>query len=318
MQWDSDKLAFAEQVKQTASRLKIVLKTKDEHLFLPMWIAHHERIVGRNNIIIFDNNSSRSDVIDYYNRNNDLIISSYTGFHNYIHVQEMFKELYEAINSSCDYFIFLDSDEFLVWSDGVDYISDGRLIEKLANLGDARAIPTMWLHNVISNSQLFVCGTTPGHLRGGLQWGKPIIKSNTVSDKIILHNAQLDSSYYDIPLAINFFCLHMTKLFPEQRIASNIRKLVARKFADRDETVSQILAKDASRSTDPNIPLYLNEIKLLLSSVPVTSQNSALVPECMRFNEDGSIAFYSDLERETFINFINNENTIRSLFTKTL
>jgi hypothetical protein len=92
------------------SVLKIVLKTKNDPIFLEAWIKHHLGIVGSGNSIIFDNKSSDRDVLEVYERYAvEVEVVSFGDFHNDIHYQEKFPDLYGALSKTCTFFTVLDT-----------------------------------------------------------------------------------------------------------------------------------------------------------------------------------------------------------------
>ncbi|MCB4767968.1 hypothetical protein LGR54_05070 [Ancylobacter sp. Lp-2] len=59
---------------------------KDETTFLECWIRHHAAIVGRENLIVFDNMSTSAATLDLYHPlEPDLLVVRFQGFHNKLH-----------------------------------------------------------------------------------------------------------------------------------------------------------------------------------------------------------------------------------------
>lgn len=84
---------------------------------LERWIKHHQAIVGYENLIIIDNMSNDPAVIPAYEKYDGLItLFKYDTHFDLIHHSQHFPELYNALRECCDYFIFLDTDEYLIFS----------------------------------------------------------------------------------------------------------------------------------------------------------------------------------------------------------
>ena len=123
---------YATQVKSLCKRirekhtcLKLVLKTKNNAFFLERWIQHHLKIVGDQNLIIFDNMSSDPAVFDVYRRYaSQIIIIHYKQYHLLLHNPNEFYYFYKALYESSDFYAFLDVDEFLYLFDGKQLIND--------------------------------------------------------------------------------------------------------------------------------------------------------------------------------------------------
>lgn len=130
--WGKYRTKICERIADENSLMKIVIKTKDDSHLLERWINHHRAIVGDKGIIVFDNMSSRPGVFEIYSKYPDILVVQYDGFCDIIHLQTVFKDLYEALRRSCNWYAFIDTDEFLVkisaegysfGNDIVDYIS---------------------------------------------------------------------------------------------------------------------------------------------------------------------------------------------------
>ena len=124
------------RITSTPSLMKIALKTKDDHLFLERWVMHHSNIVGRHNIMIFDNESTDPRVARFYRDNDDILVISFSGFHNNLHMPKLFPHLYSAIWQSCRTYTFLDSDEYLILVENERYISNERIVSRLLEDSD--------------------------------------------------------------------------------------------------------------------------------------------------------------------------------------
>ena len=303
------------RITSAPSRMKIALKTKDDHLFLERWVTHHSNIAGRHNIMIFDNEFTDPSVARFYQDNNDLLVISFSGFHNNLHMPKLFPDLYSAIWQSCDIYTFLDSDEYLILVENERYISNEHIVSKLLNDLDTPVHPGVWIYNSYFSEDIFTCGSTFGHLSSGIKWGKPVINVTKVplrgvEDCILMHNCQLPSTLYQFTRP-QCFILHLANLSPAERINANIRKLVARNFAQKSDGIDAILSRDITSVTDKRLLEYLDEIRVLRGLNRDFVAN-VLAPETMRLH-DGSISFFGSAERNNFLSFINDFSIIQSI-----
>jgi hypothetical protein len=310
--WDVDRAEFCSKVESFPAKLKVLLKTKNDSILLERWIRHHLKIVGPKNIIVFDNMSDRQDVLSIYAKYaNEIEVVQFSGFHNNVHRVEMFPEIYGALAKCSDFFIFLDTDEFLILINDGLYYSDERIIDFLHVYQTARVFPGTWLYNTNWNARQFICGTRVNALASGMAWGKPLLRSNSNFAGFINHNIQLDQSFFSVPYSANFFVLHLANLSPQQRIHSNVNKLIARGFAQPGDTLEEIAGRSIAGVQDSNIVQYVTEIIRLL---PLKEQGEAVDGDlragCMEFLTDDKIRYYSGMEQNTIEAFISNPEPV--------
>ena len=104
----------------------------------------------------------------------DILIVSFSGFHNNLHNPGLFPALYSSLISSCDFFCFLDTDEFLtLYRDG-QFVNDELLLHSLDHNMDGDFVPSTWMYNVPSYKDRLICGSTDETLHHGVRWGKPL------------------------------------------------------------------------------------------------------------------------------------------------
>jgi len=300
LDWDTQRELCCAAIAGSRATLKIVLKTKNDPYFLERWIVHHLRIAGEGNIVVFDNMSDNAEVLALYRRYQSAITAiRFRGFHNDVHQVRKFADLYRSLAKSCDYFLFLDTDELLVLFDGDRHCADPRLLDFIKANATAEVFPTTWLHNCDRHATRFTCGTELDDLAAGVTCGKPVLCSTASLWGITHHNDSVDPKLYASPFKTNFFLLHMTNLIPEQRLRANINKLVARGFADAGDTVEQICARSLDGIGDKLIPLYVDEIKSLASkTADAFPQHTELQPGCLELPEDGCIQYFGEKERD--------------------
>ena len=300
LDWDTQRELCCAAIAGSRATLKILLKTKNDPYFLERWIVHHLRIAGDGNVVVFDNMSDSAEVLELYRKYQSAITAiRFRGFHNDVHKVRTFADLYRSLAKSCDYFLFLDTDELLVQFDGDRHYADARLVDFIKANGAAEVFPTIWLHNCDRHATRFTCGTELDDLATGVTWGKPVLRSTARLWGIAHHNDSVDPKLYASPFRTSFFLLHMINLLPEQRLRANINKLIARGFARTGDTVEQICARSLDGISDQIIPLYVSEIKSLASKIGLPlPQHAELQPGCLELLEDGRIQYFGGKERD--------------------
>ena len=148
LQWDVDSGFICENIRSQKANLKFLVKVKDQPQMLVDWIIHHEKIVGLDNLIIADNMSC-SDSLSGDNLDSRIfrILFQFTGAHNYIHDQDIFFDLYEAIRSSCDYYVVMDADERFIWTDGAKWLADQRVVSIIKEKEGVKLLRCGWIEN---------------------------------------------------------------------------------------------------------------------------------------------------------------------------
>ena len=192
--WDADRVAFCSRIerKRIRSPIKIVLKTKDDPFLIERWIKHHIKIVGGENLIIFDNMSDDPRVLSIYRKYRDEIdIIRFSDLHhNNVHHTSTYGDLYRSLANSSEYFIFLDTDEYLILFENDRYYDDDRILTFVMDNRDFDLFPATWLLNANWSSVQFYCGTQPRDLADHLACGKPLIRSAKIPPGYVNHNFQ--------------------------------------------------------------------------------------------------------------------------------
>ena len=306
--WETDKAQVCARIAANRGLLKILLKTKDDPFFLPRWVRHHARIAGLRNLIIFDNMSTDPAVLELYDKSaDDLQVVRFEGMHNRVHDTTLFPELYAALAKSCEYFIFLDTDEYLVLLDEQGWHDSFSLLRFIERNPDVPVFPGTWLINVAGSDSQIMVGTAPGPLVDGLRWGKPVIRASAALSGFINHNGQLDKALYGPRIPTNLFVLHLVQLSAEQRIRSNVLKLIARGFISEGESVEEIARRDPAEATDQNVRLYLSEIRRLVAQGGDRRPGGApLAAGCIELQPEGGIGYFGEAERTMLSGFLVN------------
>jgi hypothetical protein len=300
--YDADRPRIAAEIASEFSDLKILLKTQNEPLMLREWIEHHSRIVGASGILIFDHGSTDPQVEEIYSTLSAQIrICRYQNFHNIIHHRRYHPELYDALQKSCKYYIFLDTDEYLIHTDGNAFISDHKIADAICHDPDIPFYPGVWLQNVMGYKDRFQLSVNMHTLIGGLKWGKPILASHLNAAEIQMQNMQVFESYAGKNLITNFMVLHRSMLSPNQRIQANLRKLVAYKVIKSIDDLHSILSMHSDSHEIATCRRFIREIQDL-SSLPV----DALGPRenSIELKDDGSILFQDIDQKQMFESFL--------------
>lgn len=305
LSWKTDRAHVLQSIAAVDGRLKVVLKTKDDDFFIEKWIEYYANIIGIENIIIFDNESTNERTLQSYAKYDDLLVVGFDGFHNLIHHVHLFRDLYEALKKSSQYFAFLDTDEFLVSYEQGLIKRDKSIVDRLTPEARGGFIPTTWLYNQTGYEHRFRCGIDKTVLNNGLIWGKPIISAAAPIAGSINHNCQIAERNVSVVPIGGLFLLHMAYLSPKQRIRTNLNKLVARGFIKRGEAIEDVLAKTCE-DNDPNIVLYLAEIRSLIDSKEILeSEADSLTSGSIRIASDGKVEFSSALEESLIGSFVS-------------
>ena len=95
------------------------------------------------------------------------------------------------------------------------------------------------------------------------------------------------------------FILHMAQLYPAQRIDSNLNKLRARNCIGEDATAEFAAEMKVDLTDDPNINIYVSEIRdLMRESGKQVADPEHLKEGCIKLDVDGKIVYNSDLEAD--------------------
>lgn len=321
--WEKDRTSLCERISRTKADLKIILKTKDEIYLLRRWLSHHITIVGAANIIVFDNMSSDPEIDKIYEEYREqIIIARFSGYQDDIHIADRFPELYAAIAESARFFVFLDTDEYLIWlKDDLTWIKDSSILQRISAREESGVLPAAWLGNVPFFHDRFYVGSgddeTGEDLGWGLKWGKPVISTKADFAGNLLHNAYLDFKMYEKSCCLNVFILHLASFSPEQRIASNMRKLRAIKFISDAENVQTVLARDANAIGHPLIRGYVDELREL-AAIDLTKEppGDTLEAHTLRLNCDGTITFFNAAQGLRLKDYLSDSRQMIARFLK--
>lgn len=195
-------------------KFKIILKTKNEDDLIDIWIRYYSKMVGKENLVIFDNGSTSQKVLDVYREHDIETIQ--IKFPNSIHPYRNNKLFYDELFTNCDWFSILDTDEFLcVYKNNV-FSAEG-VLDLLAT-SDKQVLGSIWLdHMHVGDSKEYfkinqvpyIC--SPKHNKNH---GKSIYKTSYSDIRNYGHNACCKDTFVESGL----FLLHVDRIDPKIRI----------------------------------------------------------------------------------------------------
>ena len=266
--WDTEEAdPFSEAIAQPAA-LKIILKTKDDPWFLREWYSHHAAIVGPENLIIFDNRSTDPEVLAFYQEvAHDISIFRNPFGVNHIHNVQKCSALYDTLRRTSQICAFLDTDErLMLLEDDSSFVPPSDLaIKLLERLGpEADYAPTLWLGNAFRSRKHFKLSSELD-LENALKWGKPVMVSSRIPQSFVNHNCQIAEAIGKVSPPVGLVLLHLSKLYPDQRISGNLRKLESYGFIEPGTSIDAALECDTTRIKKGDPTYWINEIRTLLS-----------------------------------------------------
>lgn len=194
------------------SLLKILLKTKNEPHLIETWLLYHAKLVGWQNIIVFDNHSDDENVSNVYNKYRDsgLLLLTVDGFANKVNSYNEYKEFYELLFTTTEYFTVLDTDEFLCSYTNNRFSSN--VLDIVENSG-GRCLGSIWYENNYHDGKLDslrYCRPwlgLNGHKIESIQNGKGIYSTRyqNLRNIIYSHNYLCDDIFYDERLSLLHF-----------------------------------------------------------------------------------------------------------------
>jgi hypothetical protein len=306
LHWSVSREECCARIERNRSPIKIVLKTKNDPFFIERWIKHHTKIVGNKNLIIFDNMSDDREVLSVYEEYRDQVeIIRFSGSHNDVHHTLLYRELYRSLARSSEFCIFLDTDEYLILIEDNKYFSDDRIVTFVGGNKGYDLFPSTWLWNVNWSPVQFSCGTEVADLANKLACGKPLIRSDAIPTGYFNHNFQLGSRIFAPPFKTNLFLLHLAHLYPQQRISTNMNKLISRGLARTSDSPESLAQRDDI--TDGVPAGYVKEIRDFLAlDERQTLGKSTLRSGCLELSPNQTISYYSHAERKAIDDFISD------------
>jgi len=181
------KLGVRFSKKSTNTQLKIVLKAKDENDLIDYWIQHHVSIVGKENLVILDCQSTSQSYLDkLHSYSKDILILNYRKYYDSIHTTRSNKKFYEFLGREAKYVAVLDADEFLVGKDK-DALS-GEYVQRILGQFTGKVLPASWLDAILHLPPESIC-CSDSQISLDVNFGR--IKNNTVAGKSVADSRSL-------------------------------------------------------------------------------------------------------------------------------
>jgi len=265
------------------TKLKIILKAKDEPELIDKWIQHHGEMVGLHNIIILDCNSEDRQYLEKLNEySHHVLVIKYPRYYDHIHNTEANKSFFSLISENSRYAAVLDADEFLIWKDAQDISRSypGKLLSE-----DTEIFCGTWLHNsrppTQSNAEIdwndpLNFRMTDSDIRSGTIAGKSIIRSDLLfKARHLGHNLHVkEVKDLTTPESFGkFLILHISDLGKEITKKRCLQHLISKKVITKADLSSVALPEKLARLVDdqsihPSIRNYARKILLHNSNNP--------------------------------------------------
>jgi hypothetical protein len=315
LQWNSQRKQICETISSRRAKVKVVLKTRNENQLLSDWINYHTKIFGYDGLVIFDHMSDCPETLKIYSSLSDEVcIFQYSGQLDRLHNVPSFPELYESLRASCDYYTFIDTDEFLCWlQPDKSIFKDKEIVNRILDSGE-KVIPGIWANNLPGERDKFKITFKKNSFVTCVRGGKPMINSDFPVDGFINHNFQLDPICFSDCLTGGLFVQHIKNISVARRISVNLQKirnfnLATKKlepfglFGD-DFSLLDVIGIDSRLLPEGGTRTYLTELQSLYSSPPSVSNRG----ESVGFvNFEGDFAIFSDpFDERDVLGFISD------------
>lgn len=267
--WHDDSAAIARAIRATRAPFKIVLKTRNDPIFLQDWIDHHAALVGPQALVIADNMSDDPQVLDILARAaRTSCVFRFDGFHNDLHDRAKYPDLFAALIDSSHWITLLDTDERLIWMEpNGDWLADARVLDRLAAHADLPALPGVLIDNFARQADRFILRPGDEGLESLIRWGKPVLNTAApVGPGHKCHNIQFERRLFMHDAPAQFFQLHLLNLIPQQRLRANREKLVKRGFFPPGVTDQEIARTNPPPKAPPLLRRCVTETRRLLAN----------------------------------------------------
>jgi hypothetical protein len=214
-------------------KFKIILKTKNEDDLIDVWIRYYSKLVGKENLIIFDNNSTSQKVLDVYKEHDieTIQIKSPNSIHAYLNKSIFYDELF----TSCDWFSILDTDEFLCVYKNDVFSAEG--VSELLESSDKQVLGSIWLdHMHVGESKEYFKVNQSQHNKN---YGKSIYKTSYSGLRNISnygHNIFCSDAFLESGLSL----LHIDRSNPEIRIKNCLDMAMANTIEKHQEIYKEL------------------------------------------------------------------------------
>lgn len=200
--------------KKERAKLTVLLKTYNESFFLREWLEYYDKLIGLENVLVLDHESTDPSVQSIYSEYADkvrIVRVPHTINHDFLHNTNDFKSLYDFIKSRSDYFVLLDTDEFLCRFDGEKITSHG-VIEVLDTYSDLQNISATWLVNYFTGTDTKQPSESTDftfqdqHFRHNIFTGKTLFRYDT--NQVIIGHNRVTQNLNVVP---DLFILHVKR-----------------------------------------------------------------------------------------------------------
>jgi hypothetical protein len=311
LDWDVDRAAVVGEIAGRPADLKIVLKVKDEALHLQSWWEWHAAVYGAENLIVFDNQSTLPETLAILETiGQQCPVVRFSGHCDRLHETSALRDLYQALRASSRYFTFLDADERLCFVEEGRIVGEPPAIRKKISTLSSDVLLCPWLEAVLGQERTFHIAHPLDHLH----WGKPILASRRPHAGYVNHNAQYLKINLDASVGGGAFVAHMRRQWPQERIRTNIAKLIGL-FGFASEREIRAFAADAEKraAAPPAVEVYLQEI-LWLDAAPVPQGDAAWYEGCLRLDAAHRLEFHDEATRRAFADMLDPRSALFQKF----
>jgi hypothetical protein len=213
-------------------KFKIILKTKNEDDLIDIWIRYYSKMVGKENLVIFDNNSTSQKVLDAYKEHGIEIIQikSPNSIHSYYNNKNFYNDLF----ANYDWFSILDTDEFLCLYENGLFSAEG--VTELLSNSDKQVLGSIWLdHMHVGDSKEYFKINQSQHNE---KYGKAIYKTSysKIKQTHYGHNILCEDAFLESGL----FLLHVNRTNPEIRIKNCLDMAMANTIEKHQEIYKEL------------------------------------------------------------------------------
>jgi len=307
--------------------LKIILKTRDEDFLIEAWIQYYIKLVGAENIIIYDDNSISEKVLEVYKKYSFLDIRKLPKNVHSVENLHRYEDLKQELKKSCQYWAFFDTDEFLCYFDSIqNCINNTQLMNYLHNNSTRNAFTTIWVPNLYDGVDFTSINDVTRFKFNLNSWhylfGKTIISSSAIErlNGTAWHNSCLGSKKLDsIPIdredltfTGNLLLLHLQDVNWPIRIQTKVsflkhtNKMV---FTSIEDLVYQIskLEKKQHHALGPVFDYYTDKDKFLAKRRNINLNAPTLVTNIISSTIE---------DKETYSKFLNPHKDVIGFFKK--
>lgn len=309
LHWEQSAAEICHQIRRKHTTLKILLKTKNERDFLKKWVDHHAAIAGIEGLVIFDNGSTDPDVLDFLlSIRSHATVAQFGGFHNDFHRFKKFGPLYEAVRASSDYFIVLDTDEFMCWVDeSCQALSQSAIADAIRRLPPQEIVIGSWVNNRDGDAERFTLFQSDGRYPSGLGSGKSLFSSTCTLRGTLCHNFQLEGPDLERAVSGNLLVLHMKALLPRQRIRANLEKLRQYKFLSSSDGLEKVLSTEWKNRPKGNVRQWIKEIQhWSQASIRLNEMPSAITAGQVIIRHGQPVVFFSQEDKSRFLAYMKS------------